>query len=237
MYSVKGRVGASDTGPDGTMTLVGILNKMQDVSMFWLESEPDFVNFLIKNDVRMLLINRQADIIRLPSYGEEFTVTTSIYECKSYFGYRNTILYDKAGNPCVLTWSTGAFCSLLTGKMARVPDGILNTITLDSKVHMIYLDKKIKIPKISGQKYNPIPVKNSFIDLNLHVNNARYVDTAVDLLPPEIKISRLRVEYKKAAKMGDSLYPTVWAENDRLYVMLADNQDNPFATMEFATSP
>lgn len=41
------------------------------------------------------------------------------------------------------------------------------------------------------------------------------------------------MEYKKAAVLGDVLYPFVFMEGDRVTVSLADEQQKPYATIQF----
>ena len=86
MYTITSRVGASQTAADGAMKLVSAIDAMQDCSILWMESEPSFKRFLDKNNLGMFLLFRQADILRLPKYGEQIRTATSIYQCKGYYG-------------------------------------------------------------------------------------------------------------------------------------------------------
>ena len=80
MYTIASRVGASQTGADGNMKLVSAIDLMQDCSMLWMESEPSFASFLSSNHLGMFLLFRQAQVIRLPQYGERVRAATSIYQ-------------------------------------------------------------------------------------------------------------------------------------------------------------
>ena len=53
-------------------------------------------------------------------------------------------------------------------------------------------------------------VMRAEIDYNRHVNNANYIRMAMELLPEDFIIKDLRVEYRVAAKLGDSLTPTLF---------------------------
>jgi Predicted thioesterase len=101
------------------MRLSDAIEVIQDCSMLWLESEPSFQNFLKTNNLGMILLSRQADVLRLPAYGEKITVRTSIYDCDRFSGYRNTVLYGEDDQPCVSTWCIGVFVNLKTGKNVR----------------------------------------------------------------------------------------------------------------------
>ena len=235
MYVHKERVCASRTDTNGKMKLAGAIEVIQDCSMLWMESEPSFQTFLAANMLGMFLISRQADIVRMPEYGENITVKTSIFDCNKFFGYRNTVLYGEDGKPCLLTWCIGAFVNLDTGKMARLPQEELAKVTLDEKIAMEYLDKKIELPELPGQRLDSFTVKRSDIDLNHHMNNAKYIEAALEFLPADFEVRRLRVEYKMPAKMGEQLYPKrIETPSGNWYVLLLDSHENPFAVIEFS---
>jgi acyl-ACP thioesterase len=234
MYTIHERVGASRTDRNGVMKLVSALDMIQDCSMHWMESEPAFRDYLKDRRLIMVLVSRQADILRLPLYGENVSVQTSIFERGSFTGYRNTVLYGEDGAPCVVTWSIGAFIEQGTGKLARLPPEIVSTISLDVKVDMTYTDKKITLPEGRLQGLDALPVRRGDIDLNGHMNNARYVEAALELLPPGFVVRRLRLEYKAAAKAGDLLYPLRCETGGAYLIVLADGSGRPYTVMEFS---
>ena len=49
----------------------------------------------------------------------------------------------------------------------------------------------------------PFPVRRYHIDTNEHVNNCQYVQMAMEMLPGDINVRQLRVDYKKSAVLGD----------------------------------
>jgi hypothetical protein len=66
------------------------------------------------------------------------------------------------------------------------------------------------VPKEGGQTLLPIPVMKADIDYNRHVNNANYIRMAMEFLPEGFQVAGLRVEYRVAAKLGDTLLPTLY---------------------------
>lgn len=234
LYAIHERIGASRTDTKGVIKLASALDIIQDCSLLWMESEPSFLAYLARNNLGMFLVSRQADIRRLPVYGETVTAQTSVFECRSYCGYRNTFLYGEDRLPCVLTWSIGAFVDMDTGKMAKLPTEEIDKITYDDKINMDYLDKKISLPDIPGRRLDAIPVKRSDIDFYHHMNNARYIEAALELLPDDARIKRVRIEYKMPAKPGELMYPQViQTPNGKRYVLLLDSKDKPYTIIEF----
>ncbi|MCR4660274.1 MAG: hypothetical protein K5650_08275 [Bacteroidales bacterium] len=233
MYSLTCKVTTSTCDSEGKLKLYSALQMMQDCSEMWIDSEPDVKAYFARENMTQLLASRQVEVLRVPFFKEELTVTTSVYEVKSMFGFRNTFIYDTNGNPCYRTWSMGAFVDKATGKLKRVDDAVAGTLHLDSKLEMNYLDRRIVLPKEGGETYDPVQVMRADIDYNRHVNNANYIRIAMELLPENFVVKGMRVEYRVAAKMGDMLTPTVYSTAYTCTVVLAIGTEAS-AIVEFA---
>ncbi|MBQ3768405.1 MAG: hypothetical protein II866_05340 [Prevotella sp.] len=108
MYSLTYKVTTSTCDSEGKLKLYSALQMMQDCSEMWIDSEPE--------------------------YKEELTVTTSVYGMKPMFGFRNTFIYDAQGKPCYKTWSMGAFVDKTAGKLKRVDDATIQSMTLEPQL-------------------------------------------------------------------------------------------------------
>lgn len=234
MYTITGRVGTSQTGADGVMKLVSAMDIMQDSSIFWTESVPVFFRHLADNNLGMFLLFRQADVIRLPKYGENISACTWIYKCNGFSGYRNTVLYDEGGRACVKSWSIGGFVSRDTGHMTKLPQEIAEAVTIEPKADMEYLGRKITLPETGWEALSPAPVRRGDIDFNRHVNNVRYIETAMELIPPDYNVKRFRVEFREAAKPGDIFYPSMATYDNNIYIILSSDTGAPYAVIEFS---
>ncbi len=237
MYSLTERVCASHTNAAGELKFVSAVDMMQDCSQMWMESEPVFGRYFREHTITQVLVSRQIDVNRMPRYGEKLLVQTSVYECRSCHGFRNTVIYDEAHRPCLTSWSTGAFVSLDTEQMAKIPQDILDQMVIDPKAEMEYLGRKITLPEglpgVTGRK-EAVAVKRHDIDFNRHMNNARYVQIAFELLPEHFTIERFRIEYKTPVKYGDILHPTVIAPAEQnIFITLENGEDNLCCIMEF----
>ena len=208
---------------------------MQDCSEMWIDSEPGIKQYFTEQNMAQLLATRQVEIVRVPEYKEELMVTTSVYGMKPMFGFRNTFIYDAEGNPCYKTWSMGAFVDKVAGKLKRVDDATIASMTLEPQLEMNYRDRRIILPKTEGEVQKPIQVLCADIDYNKHLNNANYVRMAMELLPEDFVVSGLRVEYRVAAKRGDLLVPTIYKLDNRIIVSLSIGEDVS-AIIEFCRS-
>ena len=234
MYSLKYKVTTSTCDSDGKLKLYSALQMMQDCSEMWIDSEPGVKLYFAEQNMTQLLATRQMEVIRVPKYKDELTVATSVYGMKSMFGFRNTFIFDAEGKPCYKTWSMGAFVDKTTGKLKRVDDVTIQSMTLEPQLDMNYKDRRIILPKTEGEVLEPIKVLRADIDYNKHLNNANYVRMAMELLPGNFVVNGLRVEYRVAAKLGDMLVPTIYRIGDLIIISLSiDN--NVSAIIEFCS--
>ena len=221
MFTLKYKVTTSTCDVNGRLRLYSALQMMQDCSELWMyESEPEVRKFFDDNNMAQLLASRQVEIIREPLFREELTVTTSVYDMKGMFGYRNTFIYDAERKPCYKTWSMGAFIDKSTGKLKRVDDDAVSTMNIEPKLDMNYKDRRIILPKEGGIEAAPVTVMRSDIDYNKHLNNTNYVRMAMELLPEDFKVKGLRVEYKTPAKLSEVLTPVIYNSGDTIIISL-----------------
>ena len=232
MYTLNYKVTTSCCDSEGKLKLYSALQMMQDCSEMWIDSEPEARKFFSDNNMTQLLATRQVEVVRVPRFKEDLTVTTSIYEVKPMYGFRNTFIRDAQGRPCYRTWSMGAFVDLATGKLARLSDEAIASLTLEPKQEMNYRGRRIILPKQDGTVLEPVQVMRADIDYNRHMNNANYVRVAMELLPEGFEVRDMRVEYRIAAKQGDRLTPTLYPI-DGGHIVSLDIDSQPSAIIEF----
>ncbi len=214
MYTLPCKATISNCDRDGRLKFHSALQMMQDCSELWIDSEPAVQRCFEEESMAQLLVSRQVEVVRVPVCKEDLTVSTSVYDVKPMFGFRNTFIRDAAGKPCYRTWSMGAFVDRATGKLKRATPAMVETIHLEPRLEMEYGDRRIRVPDGGGEKAAPIPVARADIDYNRHVNNACYVRMAMELLPDGFEVRGFRVEYRAPARLGDVLEPTVFASAD-----------------------
>lgn len=232
LYQTRGRIRFSEIGEDGRLTLHHLINYFQDCSTFQLEDIELGTDYFMQQDLAFYILSWQIEINRLPRLGEEIKVGTLIYDCRGMFGYRNYVLFGV--NDEVLAYANvcGCFLSVKTGSFVKLTIDEIEKYPIEPKWEMTYLPRKIKAPK--AEKYmDAIRVSQFQIDTNGHMNNSQYVAIASEYLPAQIQVKQVRVEYKKAAKLGDCLVPTIARQEDIYYVTLCDQELNPYAIVAF----
>lgn len=202
------------------MKLFSAFQMMHDCDDLWIDSEPYAKEVFEKEHRAQLLAARQVDIIRVPKLRERLTITTSIYEVKPLFGFRNDIIRDEQGEPCYISYSMGAFIDLATAKLSPLPQTMIDSLTIDEKYPMEYCDRRVRLPKVDVKECPSVLVSRDDIDYNHHMNNCCYIRIAQELIPSDFDIKRVRVEYKVAARLGERLTPLLYAEDGKYYVVL-----------------
>jgi len=225
MYSLDFKVTTSTCDERGLLKFYSALQMMQDCSEMWIDSEPAVRDYFADEQMTQLLASRQVQVVRVPRFKEQLTVTTSVYGVKPMFGFRNTVIRDAQGLPCYLTWSMGAFVDKNTGKLKRIDDAILSTVCIEPQVEMEYRDRRISLPKTEGVPCPPVEVLRADIDYNRHMNNANYVRSAMELLPDSFEVHDMRVEYRHPAKRGATLLPTLYRIDNGFIVTLSVDGD------------
>lgn len=221
MFSISQIVTPSRTDAEGRMKLFSALQLMQDCSEMWKESEPTFLNYLIENRAAQLLNFRQVEVLRVPELGELLTCSTSVYGTQGPFGYRNTAIYDSKGRPCYLSWAIGAFVSAETGRLLRLPQNVIDRMSIEPPLHMTYGERKVTPPTdLPEQSMPAIQVLRNDIDYNRHVNNAHYIRMALELLPNDFEPTGLRVEYKRPVAPGATIEPSIILSSTAAWVQL-----------------
>ena len=239
MFQIERTVAISDTAPGGQLRLSHALDYLLECECFQMDSEDEFSVYLREHGIAVFLAFRQVEVIRLPAYGEHLAVRTNVYDCKNFFGFRNTVIYDGQGNLCVLCAAIGAFVDRAAGRPAKIPAEIIRGFRFDPALPMEYLSRKIALPDREPELLAPFRVKRHQADMYGHFNSNRSLDEAMEYLPDGFKFDRLRLEYKAQAKPGElvtpALYRDVPAPGGLTFAL--SNGSSVCTIFEFSTAP
>ncbi len=235
MYEMKTIVGTSLIDKNGLLKPSSIFDLMQDCSFFQLDSEEELTKYFNENNISMFLVSRQVDIYKLPKYSDKVIVRTYVYECNEAYGYRNTVIYDENYNELVICYAIGGFVDLSNGNLIRVPSSFIENFKFDEKQKMNYLPRKIKVDNNELKEVDRFKVKKYFIDDNNHVNNARYIDMAIDYVDND-DYKRIRIEYRIPAELGDTVVVKKAIIDDKVLLKFDSDDNRTYAILEFSYS-
>lgn len=234
MYNFESRVRYSEVNSEKQMTLPALLDYLQDCCTFQSEDLGIGVDYLSAEQVAWVLSSWQIEILRYPRMAEQIKVCTWPYDFKNFYGYRNFLIEDQAGNTLVKANSVWVFMDVTRMRPARISEHVADVYRneIGPMLSGEWSERKIPVPE-NGEKRAPVQVARYQIDTNHHMNNGKYIQTAEEYLPDDFVVGGLRVEYKKAAVLGDVLYPRVTVEERQAWITLEDEQGRPYAVTQF----
>ena len=223
MYQFESRIRYSETGEDGCLTLTGMLNYLQDCSIFQSEDMGVGVNYLDEVCKAWMLSAWRIRIMRYPRQGERVAIGTWHYGQKGIYGYRNFIMEDAGGKRLAEADSRWFLLDLRTGLPSRVrPEDIAPYGTPSERLPMEAAGRVMVPPDyVEGR---PVTIARHQIDTNHHVNNAQYVEIAREAAGINGAVRQLHVDYKKAAVLGDVLYPGISRQGRETTVVLHNDR-------------
>lgn len=232
MYTFDSRIRYSETDSEGKLTLASLLNYFQDASTFQSEDLGVGLAYTGERDLAWVLSSWQIVVERYPSLCEEVVIGTMPYDFKGFLGSRNFVMMTKQGEYLAKANSLWSLLSTKTGRPALPTEEMLTKYPLEEKLPMDYAPRKIAIPE-GGTRENVIVVKKHHLDTNHHVNNGQFVSMAMEYLPEDFVIRRMRAEYKMQAFLNEELHPYVVPTEDGYVIALEDVQGKPYSIVEF----
>ncbi len=238
VYTMETRVRYSACGADRRTRLSDILDYLQDACTFQAEELGVGLDYMQEHQTAWVLSSWQADVIRDPVFGEKIRIITWPYDFHGFLGYRNFKIEDEAGNGIVLASSVWVFMDMKKNRPARILPEVAAAYQVQPRLEMEYMDRKIADAQSAGvqhmvQQKEAFRIPHYFIDTNQHVNNAKYILLAEEILPTDFHPVRMRAEYKKPAVYGDVLYPSVWQQPHCRTVRFGGTDKKPYVIMEF----
>ena len=233
MYEFSSRVRYSETDSQGKLKWTALINYLQDCSTFQSEDLGLGVNYLLSKNQAWVINYWQIDLIKLPELGERIIIGTIPYSIRGPLGFRNFYIKSEK-NGEMLAMANSVWTLIDLGKILPVKASpeMIEGYAVGEKLDMEYTDRKITLNG-EGLEKESITVMPHHLDSNRHVNNGQYVQMAMDLIPGNREIKRVRVEYKKSAYLSDVIYPVVYTEDNVSGVSLNDMNGEPYVKCSF----
>ena len=233
MFETDRKIYCSQIGEGGEVRNSGLVDILQDTSDLHLMNHPVLAPFFKETGSVMFLTHRQVDILRRPKYGENIRTKTWTYELNRMYGSRNTMVLGEKGDVCIRSIAGGAFMDVKTGRPIRVSADLIAQVKSYEKLEMEYLPRKIAVPDTAPTITCQMVIRRSDIDMNSHVNNARYFDITDELFHECHKAKRLRAEYKFPIKRGDIVFADRYDTPSGCIISLRDDSGKIYCNVEY----
>jgi len=232
MYSFESRVRYSECDEDETLSVLGMIDYLQDCSTFHSNDVGQGIDVLKKEHLAWFISNWQIEIDCLPRFSDRIVVSTWAHGFTKVFGERNFAIRDLDGHDFVRADSLWFLFDSELGRPVRITDDLSAPyLPCDQQLAMSPIERRIAVEG-AGRTGRIITVNEQHLDSNHHVNNAQYVQMALDAIERKRVIGQLSVQYKRAATLGDTIVPCVHDAADGLVIDLADESGDSFAIVK-----
>ena len=158
------------------------------------------------------------DIKRLPKQNEYVFVTTEAESYNKYFCYRDFWLHDQQGNELVVMKSSFALMNLQNRKIVPITSDVIDVYQAEK------VAKTKRFPKVEQLQQNSnckkYQVRYFDLDGNKHVNNAKYFDWIMDVLPRDFlenyEPQFVNIQFEKEVNYGEVINSFFELEYDNL---------------------
>ena len=211
-YRKQYKILSSDTDALRRLRLSRLLTFLQEAAIAHTEQLGAGRAKTLDRGLLWVLTLQQVAVTRLPEYDETVTLESLPGEMMHTFFPRYYRLTDECGGALVNASALWMLMDCKTRSMA-FPEEV------GVEIHGVRPDWAIALPRApklpQGGEPQPFTVPYSYVDLNGHMNNTRYLDLAEDRMPPALReknICEILTEYTGEAKLGETLRLTSQAD-------------------------
>jgi medium-chain acyl-[acyl-carrier-protein] hydrolase len=200
--------------------LTRLMNFCDDIAISQSELLGIGIEVLRNRKVSWVLHQWNLTIEQYPVYMETIRIRTTPQATRKFYAYRKYEIFNQAGNKIAEAETVWLLIDFEKKRPVKIPDDISNAYEMEREgcgaPDMIMPAE----PSVSDKKVE-FDVRFSDIDTNQHVNNAKYMEWAIETMPQDIilncRIRNVNICYKKELKFGDSIESIVElkTENDR----------------------
>lgn len=223
----------SETDHTGKLTLPALINYFQDCSTFQSEALGVGMAWLKAQHRGWVLTHWQIVVDRYPKLAEPVTVGTFASTFKGLTATRFFYLRDASGTLIARARSVWAYMDFAKGRPVRPEAEQTALYGTSEPLDMPAEARRVKVPA-ELDPAAPVVVRPDQIDTNEHVNNCQYIQMALDLLKLETAPAQIRVDYKHAAVLGDTIYPALAHDGNCAIVSLNNESGAPYAVIELS---
>lgn len=212
MYSFNSRVRYSECNENAELSILGLMDYLQDCSTFHSEHIGHGLDFMHEHHFAWFVAAWQIEIERMPRFTEPITIATNCYEAKAAWAMRNFWIDDAEGNRLVKADSCWFTFDTEARGACRIPQS--EDAYLDPATPKLDLPKTRRHLRLEGEgtPQHSLVVTEQQLDTNHHMNNAQYVELAAMVVRANdsaFRTRRICVQYKNMALLGDTIVPVL----------------------------
>lgn len=213
MYAWDTRILYSQLGPDGRLSLPGLLDLFQDIATLHAEDFGSGLDTMTAGGRAWLLSRWRVRLGQLPRSAARVQVCTQAYESRRALNRRWFSLRDEQGAELAVADSLWTLVDIQTGAPTPASQVVERYLEPGEGPDLGELPRKVQIP-VDAAPAAVFSITDDLLDTNHHVNNVRSVALAMRFLPEDATVSALAVDYQRPLLPGQQVQPLV-AHTDR----------------------
>lgn len=206
-HSESFKIRASEVDTDGKATLPALCSLFQEVAGNHALKLNFDITQLHEQNLTWVLHRMDIKIDRFPNWRETIAIETWPAAGDALRAYRDYRILDESGTQIGCCLSYWMMINLETRRPTRMPNEVLE-MGLDETEHVMEIKKNRLNPIKKPETEKEFTVRKSDLDMNRHVNNARYVEWMLESLPDEEaeKIHQLDIIFLRESLAGDKIH-------------------------------
>jgi acyl-ACP thioesterase len=193
---------------DKTLSLHHLLNYFQEVASNHAAMLGWSYNDMLEKGFFWALSRMELEFVRLPKWGETVRVQTWAKGTEKFFAVRDFLILDSEGNELVRASSVWLVVEIATKRPKRASI-IMDKIPNLTEKHALRINLE-KLAPLENEIFEMERKANfSELDLNKHVNNAKYINWLIDCFPADYleskTLQKLTLQFTSETKAGDSV--------------------------------
>ena len=231
MYAWDTRILYSQLGPDGRLSLAGLLDLFQDIATLHAHDFGSGLDVMTENGRAWLLSRWRVRLGDLPRSAARVQVRTQAYESRRALNRRWFSLHDEQGKELACADSLWTLVDIATGAPTSAAQVVERYLEPGEGPDLGDLPRKVQVPQgaAPGEAFS---ITDDLLDTNHHVNNVRSVALALRFLPEDVTFSALAVDYQRPLLPGQQVQPLV-TSTDRGCVVVLTVDGQTCVTAEF----
>lgn len=208
VYEEYFKVRAYEVNTFNEANILSIANYLQEAAGQNVVHMNISVQDLLNQGLTWVLMRQKTSIVRFPKVEEIIKVVTYPSGFEKYYVNRDFQVFDAEENLIAYAGSTWLVIDIEKRKMVSVPDFIRSkTVPNDRELFPYVRDK---MPKMQNPEIKPqLTVNWHDLDVNDHVNNAKYMQWVVDSFSGDFlknyQLTELDILYRQESRLGDEI--------------------------------
>ncbi len=222
-YSQEFTVANYDVSANGNYRLTAFLKKAQEAAQGHASILGYGYDDLCKMGLIWVISRMEVEVIRYPKWREEVTIRTWHKGKKGLYYLRDYEIVSADGERLILATSSWLILDTVSRRIQRNVEGMDEIFIKHDSAHHAIQEPCSKIKRELGEVVSKHGVSYSDIDMNLHANNSKYLEWALDILPHNeltagFGVKLVKINFAHESLLGDIVDLALHKEGSTYYV-------------------